>query len=238
MKEYERVPQARLVRRVPVIIRVDGKAFHALTRGFDKPLDDRFTACMNGTALYLCRNVQGCKLAYIQSDEISLLLTDWDRFETQSWFDYRVQKMASVAASLATISFYREYSDLFKGTKFSDRTPTFDARVANYPRHEVANYFVWRQQDWIRNSVHMVGRANFSQKELHGRNSRDVKQMLLNKGVDWDRLSTSYRLGRCVRPFEVDDGKVWRVDGEIPVFTENRDYIEKYLTNVFWKEEE
>ncbi len=237
MKEYERVPQTRLVRRVPVIIRVDGKAFHTFCKGFDKPFDDRLIACMNETALHLCRNIQGCKLAYIQSDEISLLLTDWDRYGTQSWFDYRVQKMASVTASLATIGFYLEYRKIFKGTKFHDRTPMFDARVANYPRHEVANYFVWRQQDWIRNSVHMVGRASFSQRELHGKNSSDIKQMLFKRDLDWEQLPADHRLGRCVRKLEVDDEKTWIIDNGIPVFTENRDYIERYLTDVFCEEE-
>jgi len=240
MKEYEGASRTRLLRRVPVIIRVDGKSFHTFCNSMKRPFDERLIECMWAAAKHLCRNVQGCQLAYVQSDEISLLLTDWDRFETQSWFDYRVQKMASVAAGLATVCFFQSYLEWF-GPKYSLRMPCFDARVANYPRHDVANYFVWRQLDWIRNSVHMVGRAHFSAKELHNCHSGMVQEMLLEKGVSWTDLPGHLKHGACIvrESTVVDEVERWKwvVDKNLPLFTENRRYIERYMTEAFCKEE-
>ena len=106
MKEnYENRAKTYLVRRMPVIIRLDGKAFHTFTRGFDKPYDEVFHKTMNETLRFLCENIQGCKFGYTQSDEITLLLTDYDTLTTDAWFDNAVQKMCSVSASMATMAF-------------------------------------------------------------------------------------------------------------------------------------
>jgi len=276
MKDYERVPQTRLARRLPVIMRLDGKAFHSLTKGMDRPFDERLIRCMWETARYLCSEVQGCRLAYVQSDEISLLLTDWDHFDTESWFDYKVQKLVSVSAALATAAFNRAFQKEFEGTPFAGRIAVFDSRAANYPRHEVVNYFVWRERDWIRNSLQMLAQANFSHKELQGKNTGMMRRMLMDKGIMWDDLPTYLRYGACIlrQPVEVpahtdeNQGLVefpappptaedltvnytlvderateigvtrlaWQVDKDIPQFTQERDYIEKFLTEPFWKE--
>jgi tRNA(His) 5'-end guanylyltransferase len=98
MKEYESIPRIRLIPKVPVLIRLDGKAFHTLTRDMEK-CDKRFQRCMWETAKYLCENIQGCRFAYVQSDEISLLLVDYDDTKTQGWFGYDLQKMVSVSAA-------------------------------------------------------------------------------------------------------------------------------------------
>lgn len=205
MKEYESVSQTRLARRVPVIIRVDGKAFHTLTKGMTRPFDPTLMDCMETAAVALCEKIQGAAFAYVQSDEISILLTDWDRYDTESWFDYRVQKVASVAASIATAYFNIRFQQMFAGTGHERKIAMFDARVANYPRHEVVNYFVWRQLDWVRNSVHMVGRAHFSAKRLHKQHSGKVREMLIEAGVSWDDLAAHLRLGTiiCRQPREV-----------------------------------
>ena len=142
MKEYEQVTQTKLARRVPVIIRVDGKVFSTLTKGMSRPFDPTLMGCMEAAALALCEKIQGAAFAYVQSDEISVLLTDWDRYDTESWFDYRVQKIASVAASIATAAFNHRFQQMFAGTKHERKIAFFDARVSNYPRHEVVNYFV------------------------------------------------------------------------------------------------
>lgn len=108
MKEnYENRAKTYLTRRMPVIIRLDGKAFHSFTKGLKKPYDEIFHNTMNATMKYLCENIQGCKLGYTQSDEITLLLTDYDTLTTDGWFDYAVQKMCSVSASMATMAFNR-----------------------------------------------------------------------------------------------------------------------------------
>ena len=104
---YEQVPKTRLVRRMPVAIRIDGKAFHTFTRGFQKPFDEVLGNAMVRTMEYLAKNIQGCVFAYQQSDEITLLLIDYQTLETDAWFDYEVQKMCSISASMATMAFNR-----------------------------------------------------------------------------------------------------------------------------------
>ena len=147
-KNYENRARTYLTRRTPVIIRLDGKAFHTLTRDCEKPFDDRFGWAMQKTGSMLVHLIQGCLCAYVQSDEISLLLTDYRRFNTEAWFDYNLQKIVSVSAAMAT-AYFNEYYD-------SDRIAFFDSRAFNLPREEVNNYFVWRQKDWIRNSTRQV----------------------------------------------------------------------------------
>lgn len=110
MKEfYEAVPKTRLLRRTPVAIRIDGKAFHTFTRGFQKPFDEVLVKSMQETMKYLCENIQGCVLGYTQSDEITLILVDYKKLTSSAWFDYEVQKMCSIAASMATMTFNKSF---------------------------------------------------------------------------------------------------------------------------------
>lgn len=108
-KYYEEVPKTKLVRKIPVCIRLDGKAFHTFLKGFQKPFDDIFIKTMQDTMKYLCQNIQGCVLGYTQSDEISLILIDYQKLTTSAWFDYEVQKICSVSASMATMVFNRAF---------------------------------------------------------------------------------------------------------------------------------
>lgn len=220
MKRYEAVSDSVLVRRSPVIVRVDGKSFHTLTRGMDRPFDTGLAACMDEVALSLCDHTQGAKLAYIQSDEVSVVLVDYDTLKTEGWFGYRVQKMASVAASIATSNF-----DWAFRNEFPDRTPggLFDARVFVLPRDEVVNYFVWRQRDAVRNSIQATGQAHFSPKQLHGKSLNQIQEMLFQEhGINWNDTPNDFKRGRCV--IRVD--REWEVDRHTPEFTEDRDYIE------------
>ena len=102
---YEDRYRLSLPRRSNIVIRIDGKAFHTYTRGLNKPYDEALMEDMNQTTRYLCENIQGAKLGYVQSDEISIVLTDYDTIDTSGWFDYNLQKMCSIAASLATAHF-------------------------------------------------------------------------------------------------------------------------------------
>jgi len=239
-KMYEGMSATRLIPKMPVVMRLDGKAFHSFTRGLDRPYDERFHRCMWMTAQALCREIQGAQVAYVQSDEITILVTDWATFNTSSWFDNRVQKMCSVAASIASGYFIMAYLGEFEiGPEDMTRVPAFDCRVWNLPRHEVVNSFIWRQQDATRNSIQMLGQANFSQRQLHGVSCNEIQDMLMTqKGINWNDCPIPQKRGVCiVKKADPETGRTsWQVDTEIPIFTQDRAYIEQYLTEVFWKE--
>lgn len=254
---YEQIPRTRLMRRTPVVIRIDGKAFHTFTRGFKRTFDDVLIKTMQETAKYLCENIQGCSLAYTQSDEISLLLIDYQRFETSAWFDYEVQKMCSVSASMATMAFNQIFRDMvgelhIKGSlekeyscilyKAAQKGAMFDARVFNIPKEEVTNYFYWRQLDASRNSIQMVGQANFSHKELQNKSCNDIQDMLMTqKGINWNDFPTYQKRGSCVvkenyldaTPESTDSQNIrsrWIIDKDIPIFKgKGREYIERFV---------
>ena len=222
MKEnYENRAKTYLVRRMPVIIRLDGKAFHTFTKGLKKPYDEIFHNTMNATMKYLCENIQGCKLGYTQSDEITLVLTDYDTLTTDAWFDYNVQKICSVSASMATMAFnkyLRGFTDKYLKSnafvnhyweedveKYADtldnaieKGAMFDSRCFNIPVEEVTNCLIWRQQDATRNAIQMLGQCNFSHKELQKKSCNDIQDMLIaQKGINFNDMPTEFKRGVC-----------------------------------------
>lgn len=251
MKRYEKHGMGILDSKVPVIIRVDGKSFSKLTRGLDKPWDSTFIECMQETARYLAENIQGCKLAYVQSDEISLLLTDFETEDTQGWFGYKVQKMASVSAALAstafTTSFFNYFEEYQKEVLSKKLLPVFDSRCFSVKDHDVSNYFTWRQKDAIRNSVQMLARAYFSHKQCNNKSCEELKEMLRGINVHWELEDSYCRRGGCVVKVKEDaqvsytdkrtgeentievTRNVWKVDTDIPLFWEDRNYTEQYI---------
>lgn len=244
MKEYyEAIPKTKLMRRTPVAIRLDGKAFHTFTRGFKKPFDEILIQTMQDTMKYLCENIQGCVLGYTQSDEITLILVDYQTLNTDAWFDYEVQKMCSVSASMATMVFNKYFSTnitlnqygldneyLWALRKAELCGAMFDARVFNIPKEEVTNLIYWRQLDAARNSVQMVGQAYFSQKELHKKTCSMIQDMLHEqKGINWNDFPTHQKRGSCCVKTPCQKS-TWVVDLEIPMFKgEDRDYIERLI---------
>lgn len=265
MKCYEGVPRHFLTRRVPVIIRIDGKAFHTFTRGFDKPFDGLLMRTMQATMQYLCENIQGCVLGYTQSDEITLVLTDYAKITTDAWFGYNVQKMTSIAASMATMAFNRAFeentstfrrrvnegwtctgreSDLCEAyEKALTKGALFDARVFTVPKDEVCNCLIWRQQDATRNSIEAAGQAYFSANELHKKTTKMIQEMLWQThNINWNDYPVDCKRGSCCyrvpitetidvpnkEPVTVTRNK-WRVDREIPIFTQDREFVEKWL---------
>lgn len=197
MKLYEGAESGRrLMPLLPVLARIDGRAFHGFTRGMDRPFDARFSVCMLETATALVRETGAC-MGYTQSDEITLA---WHSRTTQSqiWFDGRVAKMTSQLAAQATLIFYRLV--LKRMPEYADRLPTFDARVWNVPnRTEGANALLWREWDAAKNSVSMAASAHYSHKELMGKNSRDKHDMLHAKGVNWNDYPALFRRGAYVQ---------------------------------------
>ena len=258
MKEnYEQVPKYRLTRRTPVIIRIDGKAFHSFTKGFQRPFDEVLGQAMTRTMEYLCENIQGCIFGYKQSDEISLVLSDYKKLNSEAWFDYEVQKMCSIAASMATMAFNRFFEcEIIEWMEKNGMSPMpinnedkdpelnrlsdryslahmkgamFDARVFNIPKEEVVNCIYWRQLDAARNSVQMVGQANFSHQELQGKSCKVIQEMLHEqKGINWNDYPTRYKRGVC---WTREKG----LDYEMPMLKgEDRKYLEDL---VYYQEE-
>ena len=266
MKAYEDESNRKLVKKLPVIIRVDGRAFHTFAKKLEKPFDDLLIESMQETMRYLCKHVAGCVLGYCQSDEISLLIQDYKNEETQPWFEYRINKLCSVTASMATFAFNRVFEN--RVTEFynycadskevfeqnedrvkallecSDKGATFDARAFTLPFNEVTNYFYWREADAMRNSVEMVGHANFSAKQLHKVNNDGIKKMLLEKGIDYDKIPIYKQRGTCCIKTKIPsfspDGQpvmrtVWVIDIDIPVFKgDGRKYIESKIGDEYY----
>lgn len=234
MKGYEDAFRVYLPKRIPLIIRVDGKAFHTFTRGLDRPFDEDFMNVMLATAQSLCTQIQGVKLAYWQSDEISLLVTDYDTLTTQAPFDKNLQKLVSISGSIATSTFNArtQYTDdrregVCLPVKFKSQA-NFDSRAFILPKEEVCNYFLWRQQDATRNSINSVGQAHFSPKQLHGLSTDKVQDLLFReKGINWNDLPTLNKRGACI----IRSGTGWIVDAQIPIFSQDREYINR-LVNV------
>lgn len=215
---YEQIPKTKLMRRCPVALRIDGKAFHTFTRGFHKPFDEILINSMQETMKYLCENIQGCVLGYTQSDEITLILVDYKKLTSSAWFDYEVQKICSIAASMATMAFnkffannvgdyctynyerednsHEEYEHIL--SLAIDKGAMFDCRCFNIPKEEVTNLVYWRQLDASNNSVQMVGQANFSHKELQKKSCNEIQDMLMTqKGINWNDLPTYQKRGSC-----------------------------------------
>ena len=263
---YEEIPKTRLMRRVPVAIRIDGKAFHTFTKGFQKPFDEVLIESMQDTMKYLCENIQGCVLGYTQSDEITLILVDYKKLTSSAWFDYEVQKVCSIAASMATMAFNKYFSENINSEyyvfddelldngdfnpnykneylidlytthiKASYKGAMFDARCFNVPKEEVANLIYWRQLDATRNSIQMVGQANFSHRELQNKSCNQIQDMLMTqKGINWDDIPSYQKRGSCCIKEEYCCNNslrsTWIVDNDIPIFKgDNRKYIEDLI---------
>jgi len=264
MKEnYENCGKTKLTRRVPVAIRIDGKAFHSFTKNFKRPFDEILIKSMQETMKYLCENIQNCVIGYHQSDEITLNLVDDKRLDTAAWFDNERDKIISISASMATMAFNKFFKEniefelagaeawslaaynyqrdlLDPHLKSIEKGAMFDSRAFNIPKEEVTNLIYWRQDDASRNSIQMVGQANFSHKELQNKSRSDIQDMLmLQKGINWNDFPTHQKRGSCCVKekyiVKSEDGNEversrWIIDKEIPIFTgEGREYIESRI---------
>lgn len=233
IKSYEAASSTVLTPRIPVIIRLDGCHFHSYTRGCSKPFDLKFNHVMNLTAIKLCEEIQGAQIAYIQSDEISILVHGYKRFNSSSWFDNQVQKMVSVSASIAGATFTANSGLIFDDKQI--RPAYFDSRVFVVPESDVCNAFIWRQQDCVRNSIQMLARSLYSHSECNNKNCSDLQEMCFLKGYNWNNLPTELKQGRCVIKEIYNIGtdntirSRWVVDREIPDFKDPRAYIERFL---------
>lgn len=202
---YEKRTRTYLPRRTYTIIRIDGKAFHTYTKSLNKPFDEDLIEAMDSTAIYLCKNIQGAKLAYVQSDEITIVMTDFDTLQTDAWFDGEVQKIVSVSASMATREFNRVriIQQLANGIDIkyilNGKLAEFDSRVFTIPfKEEVLNNIIWRQRDCVRNSISSVAQSLFSHTLLTGKNQSDMQEMCFEKGVNWNDFPEKQKRGRVI----------------------------------------
>lgn len=271
MKGYENCYRIYMPRRSAVVVRLDGRSFHTFTKGFARPYDELFASCMWETAQKLCENVGGCRFGYTQSDEITLILADWENPKTEPWFGNNLQKIVSVSASMATLFFNKNFvnlyakevshfydsngnyeSDEFKvlqthNNAFYNKMAVFDSRAFIIPREEIFNVLYWRQLDCKRNSIQLLGQANFSHSQLQNKNSDEIQEMLFQeKGINWANEPEWFKNGVAIykKPTKVDyynefDGSSgvvyrnkWYIDLETPVFTKHPELINE----LFFKE--
>lgn len=249
MKEYENVERRYFMRRQPLIIRLDGVHFHSYTKGFERPYYEPFRRAMEYTMLDLCENIMGCKLGYTQSDEITLLLTDDDDIGTQPWFGKNLQKIVSVAASMATYYFnknVKEILELGPGAErwnmqplqyaYDNKVACFDARAFLLPKEEVLNVFEWRQQDCTRNAIESAGQTYFSHGQLMNKSCNEIQEMLFQeKGINFNDYPDWYKRGTCAikvpKSVPTPEGEYvtrmkWTLDYNIPIFHKEPAYIE------------
>ena len=236
---YEDAYRISLPMRMPVVIRVDGRSFHNYTKDCKRPFDDKLVNAMNVVAIELCKEIQGTQLAYVQSDEISVLVVNYSSLDSEAWFSNNLQKMVSVSAGIASSVMTEESIKIFGKLKRAE----FDSRAFVLPKEEVCNYFLFRQQDATRNSVQMLARSLYSHKQLDGKNNSDLHEMIYQKGHNWDDLPTAQKRGRCIvkqslsKPaFNPKTGKQtstvrneWVVDDNTPVFSKDRMYIDSLV---------
>lgn len=256
MKAYENCYRVYLPRRQAVIVRIDGRAFHTFTKGFVKPYDEFFAEAMQETTKQLCENIGGCKFGYTQSDEISLVLTDYETINTEPWFGNNLQKIVSISASMATFFFRQNFLAAVVSSKEESNNPAyfkaygqklcvFDSRAFIIPREEVVNYFYWRQLDCVRNSIQSAGQANFSHKDLQGLNCDQIQEKLFQeKNINWSKdYPAWFRNGAAFykKPIniitpneEVITRNKWYIDLDIPMFSAQPDFINKHI--IFNKE--
>lgn len=205
MKVYEAAYRFVLPRRTYTLLRLDGRAFHTYLRGASKPFDEQFMADMDAVAVALCAEISGSVFAYTQSDEISVLVTDFASEQTEPWFGGVVAKQLSISAALATAVL---------NERRPGRRALFDSRVFTLSDPvEVANYFLWRQRDAVRNSIAMAAQAHFPHRRLHGVSTGGMQELLWSEaGVNWNDYPDGCKRGRVTV----------RRTGERPV-----DYVDK-----------
>ena len=267
IKKYEKAYNQSYPIKLPLIIRADGVHYHTNVKkwGCKKPFDDDLIDSMHFTAKTLCEQIAGAQVAYVQSDEITILIRDDMDIHSEPWYDKKINKIMSVAAAKASNAFNWKYHKLAGSEPDGDvndelgfetvfnvllnKMAEFDCRGFVVPEHEINNVFLWRMQDCTRNSVQMLARAHFSHKELHKKNNNEIQDMLmLQKGINWNDLDTHLKRGACIIKKEVnkkvpvrdENGKIikgkfenilrpaWVVDKEIPIFSQDKSYINQF----------
>lgn len=224
MNEYEEVYSYKLSPKTPIIVRVDGVCFHNYLKHLEKPYCEEFANAMIEATRLLVAEIPDAKIGYTQSDEASILINAPD-FADQ-WYRNRTTKIVSIVASMMTARFNSLTKDILPRGQ-----ALFDARAFTLPKEEVCNYFIVRQEDATKNSVHGYARKLFTQAELVGRSRREMIDMMFGRGFKWNDLPVANRRGVAVVLTKVGNKRVGTVDREPPIFSseEGRAYIEKHM---------
>ncbi len=197
MKSYEsQTTGIRLIPRIPVIARLDGKGFSKFTKGLKRPYDERLSNLMIETTKYLVKETNA-NCGYTQSDEITLM---WytDKIDSSIYFDGRLFKMLTDLSAMASVFFNRKLADYLP--EKVDKLPRFDARVYSVPTlDEAVNSFLWREIDATKNSISMAAQAYYSHGQLMNKTSSEKQEMLFQKGVNWNDYPTFFKRGTYVQ---------------------------------------
>ena len=212
MKRYEGVTEYLLPNRIPVIVRIDGRAFHTFTRKFHKQWSEELANHMIATAHVVMGQMQGCCFCYGQSDEISFLLTDYRTIKTQSWFEYDLRKIISISAATASATL----------SLLTNHNIAFDSRAFSVPQDDVSNYFIWRQLDAIRNSTQFAASEYYSHEERENKNCETLVEMLKEKGINFEEYPLLRRRGFCI-------SKKTGIDFHIPSFVDRPSYVNQHV---------
>lgn len=201
MKQYEQVQTSRkLIPRLPVCVRLDGRAFHTFTKGLTRPFCPELTQIMCEVTKHLVKEFKAC-FGYTQSDEISLIFWS-DNKESEIIFGGKIHKINSVLAALASSKFTSMIDSLLP--EKSGKIVSFDCRTWQVPSlEEAANVILWRYRDARKNSISMLAQHHFSHKELNKKNSEDKLHMLSEKGIDWNLYPDSFKYGTFIRSEKV-----------------------------------
>lgn len=258
LEGYANKYKIKLQKKTPVFVVIDGRSFKTFTKGFERPMDSVFNKAMQETMKFLCDAAQGCVFGYTASDEITLVLTDYCRWNSAAWFDYDLTNLCSAAASIATDAFARyfieavdNFEEIYDGEnketlleayeRAIDVGATFTANCFNVPENRVTEMIYWKQLDHRRHAIQSLGRQYYTRPELLGKCNDEVIDMLKEKGIYWEDMPTEMKHGSCchkgVNPLA--QKKSWNIDTEMPMLNEtNRDYLQDIIDTVRIEEEE
>lgn len=239
MKEYEASTDFRLNKEYPLVIRLDGAHFHTWTKRdgkLDKPYDKDFMEIMERLTYNLSNEIPNVVYSYTQSDEITLVVFNNLHENSEPWLSNRLEKICSTVAALASVMFNayvseKRYMDKFKYKNLA----TFDCRVFNVPYDDLPNNILWRTQDAKRNSIQNYARSLYSNKELNFKKTEELKQLMLDKGVNWDEQDPKTKYGTVVRLNLDEDKKTFVIESQLnPTGTEISFYnvLKKYFDEV------
>lgn len=237
MRTYEE--KSHFIKRIPVIVRIDGKSFKNFTKQEVFYINEKydFSNIIIDGLVFAANNClesgNNAKCAYIQSDEISILLTDFDYLNTEPLFNYDKEKIISYFTSVVSNSF-NDYMNLFRKSNSIIRPikiANFLTKAHNYPEDDVVNYFVWRQQDAIRNSISKFCRNFYSDNEMHCKNQSNMHEMLYQKGMNWATdLDDKFKNGVFIyKDKGFEENTEYKIMEKCPIFLKERDIIQNLM---------